>query len=88
MRPYIICHMVASVDGRIDCSMVVHLSPLSSTESPTVPAFSRPSGSQICRDSRRWSPLDKIFCRSRLIFLIGLLPEITIFADLSNPQRQ
>ena len=22
MRPYIICHMVASIDGRIDCAMV------------------------------------------------------------------
>ncbi|MEE1098864.1 MAG: 5-amino-6-(5-phosphoribosylamino)uracil reductase, partial [Alistipes sp.] len=21
MRPYIICHMIASVDGRIDCDM-------------------------------------------------------------------
>lgn len=26
MRPYIICHMVASVDGRIDCSMVDKIS--------------------------------------------------------------
>ncbi len=26
MRPYIICHMVSSVDGRIDCSMVEHIS--------------------------------------------------------------
>ncbi len=26
MRPYIICHMVASVDGRIDCGMVEHIS--------------------------------------------------------------
>ncbi len=26
MRPYIICHMVTSVDGRIDCSMVEHIS--------------------------------------------------------------
>ncbi len=26
MRPHIICHMVASVDGRIDCSMVDHIS--------------------------------------------------------------
>ncbi len=26
MRPYIICHMVTSVDGRIDCSMVDHIS--------------------------------------------------------------
>lgn len=26
MRPYIICHMVASVDGRIDCSMVDRIS--------------------------------------------------------------
>ncbi len=25
-RPYIICHMVTSVDGRIDCSMVEHIS--------------------------------------------------------------
>ncbi len=25
-RPYIICHMVSSVDGRIDCSMVDHIS--------------------------------------------------------------
>lgn len=22
MRPYIVCHMVASIDGRIDCAMV------------------------------------------------------------------
>ncbi len=26
MRPYIICHMVASIDGRIDCSMVSQIS--------------------------------------------------------------
>lgn len=26
MRPYIICHMVASIDGRIDCSMVEKIS--------------------------------------------------------------
>ncbi|MCM1143046.1 MAG: dihydrofolate reductase family protein [Muribaculum sp.] len=26
MRPYIICHMVASIDGRIDCSMVDKIS--------------------------------------------------------------
>ncbi len=26
MRPYIICHMVASANGRIDCSMVDHIS--------------------------------------------------------------
>lgn len=26
MRPYIICHMVASIDGRIDCSMVAQIS--------------------------------------------------------------
>lgn len=26
MKPYIICHMVASVDGRIDCSMVDRIS--------------------------------------------------------------
>lgn len=26
MRPYIICHMVASVDGRIDCAMVEKIS--------------------------------------------------------------
>ncbi len=26
MRPYIICHMVTSADGRIDCSMVDHIS--------------------------------------------------------------
>ena len=26
MKPYIICHMVASVDGRIDCSMVDKIS--------------------------------------------------------------
>ncbi len=26
MRPYIICHMVSSVDGRIDCGMVEHIS--------------------------------------------------------------
>ncbi|MDE5797133.1 MAG: dihydrofolate reductase family protein [Muribaculaceae bacterium] len=25
-RPYIICHMVESIDGRIDCSMVEHIS--------------------------------------------------------------
>ncbi len=25
-RPYIVCHMVTSVDGRIDCSMVDHIS--------------------------------------------------------------
>lgn len=25
MRPYIICHMVASIDGRIDCSMVENI---------------------------------------------------------------
>ena len=25
-RPYIICHMVASIDGRIDCSMVDKIS--------------------------------------------------------------
>lgn len=26
MRPYVICHMVASIDGRIDCSMVKKIS--------------------------------------------------------------
>ena len=26
MRPYIVCHMVASIDGRIDCSMVDKIS--------------------------------------------------------------
>lgn len=26
MRPYIICHMVASIDGRIDCAMVEQIS--------------------------------------------------------------
>ena len=26
MRPYIICHMVASIDGRIDCPMVAQIS--------------------------------------------------------------
>lgn len=26
MRPYIVCHMVASIDGRIDCAMVEHIS--------------------------------------------------------------
>lgn len=26
MRPYVICHMVASIDGRIDCSMVDKIS--------------------------------------------------------------
>lgn len=26
MRPYIICHMVASIDGRIDCAMVEKIS--------------------------------------------------------------
>ena len=26
MRPYIICHMVESVDGRIDCDMVDKIS--------------------------------------------------------------
>ena len=26
MRPYIICHMMASIDGRIDCSMVDKIS--------------------------------------------------------------
>lgn len=25
-RPYIVCHMVASIDGRIDCSMVDKIS--------------------------------------------------------------
>ena len=24
-RPYIICHMMTSVDGRIDCAMTEHL---------------------------------------------------------------
>ena len=24
-RPYIVCHMMASVDGRIDCAMTEHL---------------------------------------------------------------
>ena len=26
MKPYVICHMVASIDGRIDCSMVDKIS--------------------------------------------------------------
>ena len=26
MRPHIVCHMVASIDGRIDCAMVEKIS--------------------------------------------------------------
>lgn len=26
MRPYIICHMVASINGRIDCSIIEKIS--------------------------------------------------------------
>lgn len=26
MKPYIICHMVASIDGRIDCSIIEKIS--------------------------------------------------------------
>ena len=26
MRPYVVCHMVASIDGRIDCAMVDKIS--------------------------------------------------------------
>ena len=25
MKPYIICHMMASIDGRIDCDMTEHI---------------------------------------------------------------
>lgn len=33
MKHYIICHMVASVDGRIDCSMVDNISGIQQLES-------------------------------------------------------
>ena len=26
MRPYVICHMFATLDGRIDCAMTEHIS--------------------------------------------------------------
>lgn len=44
-RPYIVCHMVASIDGRIDCSMVDKISItrllINSTARPNLKAVSQ-----------------------------------------------
>lgn len=57
-KPYIICHMMTSVDGRIDCAMTEHL-PGVSEYYATLDAPSRVSGritAQLERRSRGHFP--------------------------------
>ncbi len=35
-RPYIICHMISSIDGRIDCSMTEYYEALGQLQCPSL----------------------------------------------------